>query len=119
MGHFLRNLWKNLGKIFSFSSAYHLHTDGQTKVINRILGDLLRILVTEHHSQWDHILPQVEFAYNDSHNRSTGQSPFHIIYGMQLRGVSELKDLEQVEFMSATVEDFAEQMKELHSRIKE
>jgi hypothetical protein len=39
-------------------------------------GDLLRILVTEHHSQWDNILPQAEFAYNDLVNRSTWQCPF-------------------------------------------
>jgi hypothetical protein len=48
--------------------------------------------VTEHHSQWDHILPPEEFAYNDSLNRSRGQSPFQIVYGMQPRAVSELKD---------------------------
>jgi hypothetical protein len=87
--------------------------------VNRSLGYLLRSLVTEHHSQWDNILPQVEFTYNDSLNRSTGQSPFQIVYGMQPRGVSELKDLEQVEFMSASADDFAEGMKELHSRVKE
>jgi hypothetical protein len=57
MGHFWRTLWNNLGTSFSFSSAYHPQTDGQTEVVNRSLGDLLRSLVTEHHSQWDHILP--------------------------------------------------------------
>jgi hypothetical protein len=57
----------------------------------------------------------VKFTYNDSLNRSTGQSPFHIVNGMQPRGVSELKDLEQNEFRSARPEDFAEGMKELHS----
>jgi hypothetical protein len=57
VGHFWRTLWKNLGTSFSFSSAYHPQTDGQTEVVNRSLGDLLRSLVTEHHSQWDHILP--------------------------------------------------------------
>jgi hypothetical protein len=72
VGHFWRNLWKKLGTSLSFSSSYHPQTDGQTKVVNKSLGDLLRSLVTEHHSQWDHILPQVEFAYNDSINRSTG-----------------------------------------------
>jgi hypothetical protein len=55
----------------SFSSAYHPQTDGQTKVENRSLGDLLRSLVAEHHSQWDQILLQAEFAYNDSPNRIT------------------------------------------------
>jgi hypothetical protein len=93
--------------------------DGQTEVVNRSLGDLLRSLVTEHHSQWDHILPQVEFTYNDSLNRSIGKSPFQVVYGMQPRGVSELKDAKQAEFKSASAEDFAEGMKELHNRIKE
>jgi hypothetical protein len=82
VGHFWRTLWKDMGTSFSFSSAYHPHTNGRTKVVNKSLGDLLRSLVTEHHSQWDHILPQTEFAYNDSINRTTGQSPFQIVYGM-------------------------------------
>jgi hypothetical protein len=93
--------------------------DWQTEVVNKSLGDLWRSLVTEHHSQWDHILPQVEFTYNDSINRSTGQSPFQIVYGMQSRGVSELNDSEQNEFKSASEEDFAEGMKELHNWVKE
>ena len=38
---------------------------------------------------------------------------------MQPRGVSELKNLEQVEFRNASAEDFAEGMKEFHSQIKE
>jgi hypothetical protein len=38
---------------------------------------------------------------------------------MQPRGVSELKDVEQDEFRSASAEEFAEAMKELHSKIKE
>jgi hypothetical protein len=48
-------------------------------------------LVTEHHNQWDQILPQAEFAYNDSPNRSTGKIPFQIVYGMHPRGISELR----------------------------
>jgi hypothetical protein len=38
---------------------------------------------------------------------------------MQPRGFSELKDAEQAGFRSASAEDFAEGMKELHSQIKE
>jgi alpha-ketoglutarate-dependent taurine dioxygenase len=119
MGHFWRTLWKKLGINLSFSSTYHPQTDGQIEFVNRSLGDLLRSLVTKHHSQWDHILPQVEFAYNDSLNRSTRQSPFQIVYGMQPRGVSELKDFEQNETRSASAKDSAEAMKELHSQVRE
>jgi hypothetical protein len=61
----------------------------------------------------------MKFTYNDSLNKSTGQSPFQIVYGMWPRGVSELKDLEQNEFRSASVEDFAKGMKDLHSQTKE
>jgi hypothetical protein len=55
--HFWGTLWKKLGTNFSFILVYHPQTDGQTEVVNRSLGDLLRSLVTKHHSQWDHILP--------------------------------------------------------------
>jgi protoheme ferro-lyase len=58
IGHFWRTLWKKLGTNLSFSLAYQPQTDGQTEVVNRSLGDLLRSLVTEHHNQWDNILPQ-------------------------------------------------------------
>jgi hypothetical protein len=93
--------------------------DGHTKVVNRSLGDLLRSLVMENHGSWDNILQQVEFAYNDSVNRSTGKSPFQVVYGMQPRGVSELRESEQTVTSSASVEEFVEAMKELHSRVKQ
>jgi hypothetical protein len=119
IGHFWRTLWKKLGTSLAFSSAYHPQTDGQTEVVNRSLGDLLRSLVTEHHSSWDQILPQAEFAYNDSVNRSTGRSPFQILYGTQPRGVSELRESGQAETSSASAEEFAEAMQELHSQVKQ
>jgi hypothetical protein len=88
-------------------------------VVNRSLGDILRSLVTEHHSSWDQIFPQAEFAYNDSVNRSTGKSPFQILYGTQPRGVSELKELEQAETSSASAKQFAEAMQELQTEVKQ
>ena len=59
-----RTLWKKMGTSFSFSSSYDPQTNGQTKVVNISLGDLLRSLVTAHHRELDHILPQVEFSYD-------------------------------------------------------
>jgi hypothetical protein len=119
IGHFWRTLWKKLGTNLAFSSAYHPQTDGQTEVVNRSLGDLLRSLVTEHHSSWDQILPQAEFAYNDSVNRSTGKSPFQILYGTQPRGVSELRESEQAATSSASAEEFAEAMRNFTVKVKQ
>jgi hypothetical protein len=46
IGNFWRKLWKKIGTNLMFSYAYHPQMDGQTKVVNRSLGDLLRSLVT-------------------------------------------------------------------------
>jgi hypothetical protein len=59
-----------MGTKMSFGSTYHPQTDGQTEVVNQSFGNLLRSLVTKNHSQWDQILSQEEFAYNDSLNES-------------------------------------------------
>ena len=48
LGHFWRTLWNKLGTKLSFSSAYHPQTDGQTEVVNRILGNIVRSLLYEH-----------------------------------------------------------------------
>jgi hypothetical protein len=119
IGQFWRTLWKKLGTELAFSYAYHPQTDGQTEVVNRSLGDLLRSLVTGHHSSWDQILPQAEFAYNDSVNRSIGKSSFQILYGTQPRGVSELRESGRAETSSASAEEFAEAMQELHTQVKQ
>ena len=57
---------------FDFSSAYHPQTDGQTEVVNRALGDLLRCLVGDNVRSWDLKLSQAEFAHNHAVNRSSG-----------------------------------------------
>jgi hypothetical protein len=82
VGHFCRTLWKRLGMTLSFISKYQPQIDGQSEVVNKIFGNLLRSLVTEQGRQWDQILAQAEFAFNNSVNRSIGKSPFEIVYGM-------------------------------------
>lgn len=48
MSHFWKTLWSRLGTNLSFGSTYHPKTDGQTKVVNRVLGNLLRCLTKEY-----------------------------------------------------------------------
>jgi hypothetical protein len=93
VGHFWRTLWRKLGTKLNFSSTYHPQTNGKLEVVSKILGNILRILVYENPKQWDQFLSQVEFTYNDSPNRSTCMSPFHIVYGMNPRGVYELRNM--------------------------
>ncbi|GJW81344.1 RNA-directed DNA polymerase [Tanacetum coccineum] len=82
VSHFWRTLWTRLGSQLQFSSFHHHpQTDGQTEVVNQSLGNLLRSLIGDNAKQWDLILPQAEFAYNRSVNRTTGKSPFEVVYG--------------------------------------
>jgi hypothetical protein len=63
------------------SSAYHLHTDGQTERVNQILEDMLRACVMHHQGSWDKNLPWVEFSYNNSYQESLKMAPFEVLYG--------------------------------------
>ncbi|PKU77967.1 hypothetical protein MA16_Dca011587 [Dendrobium catenatum] len=80
ISHFWRELWKRLGTDLRFSSAYHPQSDGQTEVVNRTLGNMLRCLVQEQPKQWEEVLSRAEFAFNAMTNRSTGKAPFAIVY---------------------------------------
>ena len=53
VGHFWRTFWKKIGANLSCSSAYHPKTDGQTEVVNRSLGKILRSLVYQSPKHWD------------------------------------------------------------------
>ena len=57
-GHFWSTLFKKLGTNLTSSSAYHPQIDGQTEVVNRSLGNLLRCLTNQYAHSWDLLLPQ-------------------------------------------------------------
>ena len=107
-----------MGTNLSFGSAYHPQIDGQIVVVNRSLGNLLRSLTKEYFQTWDHIIPQAEYAYNDSTNRSTGRSPFEVVYSLHPRGILDLKDVDKLAGDSGYANDFSLSMKEIHDSIK-
>jgi len=93
VSYFWKTLWAKLGTKLLFSSAFHPQTDGQTEVTNRILGNLLRCLINEHAMSWDLIFPQAEFAYNNFVNRTTGTTPFELVYGLKLKIPTDVNHL--------------------------
>ena len=54
-----------------------------------------------------HILPQAEFAYNNSVNRSIGMSPFEVVHGYKSIKPTDLIPLPQHARVSITAESFA------------
>ena len=97
--------------------AYHPQTDGQTEVINRSLGNLLRCLVGDHARTWDSILPIAQFAYNNSVNRTIGMSLFEVVYGFKARKPLDLLPMSPQVCMSESAEAFARHVHNLHKDI--
>ncbi|GKB82701.1 RNA-directed DNA polymerase [Tanacetum coccineum] len=119
MSHFWRNLWTRLGSKLQFSSSHHPQTDGQTEVVNRSLRNLLRSLIGDNAKQWDLIIPQAEFAYNRSVNRTTGKSPFEVVYGRNPITPLDLVPILEVGRFSEEGADQSEQIKELQRSVQE
>ncbi|GAA0148095.1 hypothetical protein LIER_36651 [Lithospermum erythrorhizon] len=90
VGHVWRSLWRLANTKLDFGSSYHPQTDGQTELVNRTLGDMLRVAIDGNLKSWDQRLYQVEFSYNRSWKRSTGFSSFTVIYGYNPRAPIDL-----------------------------
>jgi hypothetical protein len=60
--------------------AYHPQTDGQTKRVNQILEDMLRVWVMEYPTSWDKNLSWAEFLYNNNYQESLKMAPFEVLY---------------------------------------
>ena len=86
--------------------------------MSRSLGNLLRCLVWNKPCNWEMVLAQVEFVYNNSVNRSIGKTPIEIITRMHPRGILDLRDVTGEEKRSIEGEEFVDFMESLHKEVK-
>lgn len=117
LSHFWRSLWKMLGTTLDMSTAYHPQTNGQTEVVNRSLGNMLRSLVGENIKSWDSRLCQAEFAHNHANNRSSGFSPFKVVYGLVPRCPLDLAPLPDLTRFHGGAAEFVTALQETHKLV--
>ena len=55
-GNFWKSLFKGLNTTLIFSTYFHPQTDGQTKRVNQVLEDLLRMYVKDQPGKWEDYL---------------------------------------------------------------
>ena len=79
--HFWSAFHKAMGTRLAMSTAFHPQTDGQTERANRSIEQMLRAIVSGPQTDWDEQLAMVEFAYNNSVQASTCQTPFFLNAG--------------------------------------
>ncbi|GKC45414.1 putative CCCH-type zinc finger family protein [Tanacetum coccineum] len=117
-GYFWKTLWKKMGTQLCFSTSYHFETDGQTKVVNRSLGNLLRCLAKDKLKQWDLVIPFAEFAYNNLRNRTTQRTPFEVVYGLSPNSITDLAPIPNLKNTSVKADEFAQHITNTHEQVK-
>lgn len=73
---FWRAYLQSQGIQSKLSTAYHPQTDGQTERINSILKTYLRLFSNYNQDNWNSLLDQAEFCYNNTLHSSIKTTPF-------------------------------------------
>eukprot|EP00268_Persea_americana_P064078 TRINITY_DN8393_c1_g1_i1.p2 TRINITY_DN8393_c1_g1~~TRINITY_DN8393_c1_g1_i1.p2 ORF type:complete len:393 (+),score=41.64 TRINITY_DN8393_c1_g1_i1:5704-6882(+) len=83
---FVSTFWETLfqlqGTQLKRSSSYHLETDGQTEVANRMLEQNLQCFTYDQARKWADWLAWAEYSYNTTVHSATTVSPFEAVYGI-------------------------------------
>ncbi|KAK9412177.1 hypothetical protein NXF25_003352 [Crotalus adamanteus] len=74
----------SIGTTQGLSSAYHPCTNGAAERANAAIERYLRCYVSYQQSDWIDFVPFAELAYNNAVHKSTGLTPFQVIYGYDL-----------------------------------
>lgn len=88
---FWRHLTDRLGIKLNLSTAYHPQTDGQTEHVNQVLEQYLCVFTSYHQDDWDRLLPQASFHYNNSSHSATHLTPFFTNFGYHPQWVQEIQ----------------------------
>ena len=65
------------------TSPYHSQGNGQVERHNCVDADVLSKYCAENPRDWDTLLPYVNFVYNTTIHRTTGATPFSLVYGQE------------------------------------
>lgn len=80
-----QKLHEALGSRLDFSTAFHLHTDGQFERVIQILKDMLRSFVNDFHGSQEDYLLLAEFTYNNSFQANIQMAPYEALYSRKCR----------------------------------
>ena len=83
ISNFWKEVWRLLDTTTSLSAPYHPTSNSMTERFNKTHEEALRSFVNSLQNDWDRYL--FEFAYNDSHHPSTGETPFFLNTGTHPR----------------------------------
>ncbi|KAE8815366.1 Alpha-L-fucosidase 2 [Hordeum vulgare] len=79
--HVWRDLFHLAGVKLRLSTAFHPQTDGQSKVVIRVIAMYLRCVTGDRPRAWVDWLAWAEYCYNTSYNSALHATSFEVVYG--------------------------------------
>ncbi|KAL5473231.1 hypothetical protein EMCRGX_G027688 [Ephydatia muelleri] len=107
------------------TTPYHPQRDGLVERFNQTLKSMLRKFATQKEKDWDKLIPYVLFAYCEVPQRSTGFSPFKLLYSREVRGPLDVLQEARIarerntESVVSHVLAIRERMEQMSSLVKE
>ena len=86
----LKELYRILGIKAITTSPYHPQTDGLVERLNQTLKLMLKKTSRSTRRQWDKMLPLVQFDYREIPQKTTGFSPFKLLYSRDVKGPMDI-----------------------------
>ena len=81
----VQELCRLLGITKTRTTPYHPQSDGMVERFNRTLLNMLSLSVQDNERDWDLHLPSVMLAYRTSVHETTGETPFQLMFGREVR----------------------------------
>jgi hypothetical protein len=84
----LRDVVAQLNKVMGtnqrFTTTYHPRANGLVERFNGTFVEMMRVVLDEvKWKSWEHYAPMAQYAYNSAPQRSTGVSPFMLMFGRE------------------------------------
>ena len=94
--NFLSELFRNTCRLLRIkkvnTTAFHPESNGGLERGHRVLVEYLRHYVTEDQRDWDDWIPYATYVYNITTHRTTGYTPFELLFGYKARVPSSLQE---------------------------
>ena len=93
-----KDVCHKLGMEPTYSTPYHPQVNAKVERLNKTLEDGLAKYCDENQTQWSELLQGFMMAYGSAVHESTGQTPFRVIFGQEMRM--------PIDFLYPTLTDF-------------
>lgn len=92
----IENLCEKYQTKHRLTSPYRPQTNGMVERFNRTIGECIAKIIHNESGQWDQYVNATLFAYRTKKHKTTGYTPFYLVYGRQATLPIELKVQSQV-----------------------